>query len=72
MPIRPAGHRCAGRGRERSTRLFAEGPGVTPDVAVIVPALHAFDPRNPQDVALQKTESATLLSYGDRSCRAGL
>ena len=39
---------------------------------MIVPALHAFDPRNPQDVALQKTESATLLSYGDRSCRAGL
>ena len=61
-----------GPGTGEKYRLFAEGPGVTPDVAVIVPALHAFDPRNAQDVALQKTESATLLSYGDRSCRAGL
>ena len=39
--IRRARRRCAGPGRARSTALFAEGPGVTPDVAVIVPGLHA-------------------------------
>jgi hypothetical protein len=52
-------------------RLFAEGPGVTPDVATIVPGFHAFDPKNPQDVALQAQQSAVLASYGDQSCRAG-
>ena len=61
-----------GPGTGTQYRLFAEGPGVTPDVAVIVPALHPYDPRNPQDVALAQQGSATLASYGDRSCRAGL
>ncbi len=60
-----------GPGTGEKYRLFAEGPGVTPDVAKIVLALHAFDPRNPADVALQTEQSSVLLSYGDKSCRAG-
>ena len=61
-----------GPGTGEKYRLFAEGPGVTPDVAMIVPGLHAYDARNPEDVALQAEESAVVLSYGDKSCRAGL
>jgi hypothetical protein len=53
-------------------RLFAEGPGVTPDVATIVQGLHPFDRKDPADVALQARETSVLLSYGDKSCRAGL
>ncbi|HVM58146.1 MAG TPA: hypothetical protein VMT74_11805 [Gaiellaceae bacterium] len=52
-------------------RLFAEGPGVTPDVAAVVPALHPFDPRNPADVAQEQQGAAQLASYRDRSCTAG-
>jgi len=60
-----------GPGIGEKYRLFAEGPGVTPDVAVIVPGLHAYDPRNSTDVALEKQASAVLAGYGDKSCRAG-
>ena len=60
-----------GPGTGEKYRLFAEGPGVTPDVSTIVPALHSYNPRNPDDVALQAEESAVLLSYDDTSCRAG-
>ena len=60
-----------GPGTGAMYRLFAEGPGVTPDVAKIVPGLHTFNPRNPADVALQTEQSSVLLSYGDKSCGAG-
>jgi len=60
-----------GPGVGEKYRLFAEGPGVTPDVAVIVPGLHAFDPRSSADVELERNASAVLAGYGDKSCRAG-
>jgi hypothetical protein len=60
-----------GPGVGEKYRLFAEGPGVTPDVAVIVPALHPFDPRNAADVQLEQQGTALLASYGDKACRAG-
>jgi hypothetical protein len=70
--IHPPGETASrGPGTGEKYRLFAEGPGVTPDVAAIVPGLHPFNPRNPQDVELQAQESSVLLSYGDKSCRAG-
>jgi hypothetical protein len=53
-------------------RLTASGPGVTPNVATIVPGLHPFDKANPQDVAWQQQETAQLLSWNDNACRAGL
>jgi len=70
--IHPPGQSAMrGPGTGAQYRLFAEGPGVTPDVATIVQASHAFDPKNPQDVAQQAQQSAVLASYGDKSCRAG-
>jgi hypothetical protein len=60
-----------GPGTGEKYRLFAEGPGVTPDVGKVVLAEGAYNPRNPDDVTLQQQESAVLLSYGDKSCRAG-
>jgi hypothetical protein len=53
-------------------RLTASGPGVTPNVATIVPGLHPFDRSNPEDIAWQQQQSTLLLSWGDRLCRAGL
>jgi hypothetical protein len=53
-------------------RLTAGGPGVTPNVAVVVPGLHAFDRSSLEDVAWQQQESELLLSWNDRLCRAGL
>jgi len=50
-------------------RVFAEGPGVTPDVAAIVPGLHPFDPSNPDDVELEARAAATIAGWGDKSCR---
>lgn len=70
--IHPPGQTAVrGPGTGEMYRLFAEGPGVTPDVETTVQALHPYDARNPQDVAIQTTESAVLLSYGDKSCRNG-
>ena len=60
-----------GPGTGEKYRLFAEGPGVTPDVATTVAAVGPYNARNPDDVALQAEQSALLLSYGDKSCGAG-
>jgi hypothetical protein len=60
-----------GPGTGTQYRLFAEGPGVTPDVATIVTGLHPFDRTSQADVGLQNEQSALLASWGDRSCRAG-
>jgi hypothetical protein len=61
-----------GPGLGEKYRLTASGPGVTPNVAAMVPALHAFDGSNTQDVAWQQQETAQLLSWNDNLCRAGL
>ncbi|HZR94363.1 MAG TPA: hypothetical protein VFA56_01630 [Gaiellaceae bacterium] len=53
-------------------RLTASGPGVTPNVTVVVPGGHPFNPSSAQDVALQQQQTQLLLSWGDKSCRAGL
>jgi hypothetical protein len=61
-----------GPGTGEKYRLTASGPGVTPNVAAIVPGLHPFDGSNAADVAWQQQESDVLLSWNDRLCRAGL
>ena len=68
--MQPDVHRGPGVGEKY--RLFASGPGVTPDVAAIVPALHPFDKSNAEDIAWQQQETAQLLSWNDNLCRAGL
>jgi hypothetical protein len=60
-----------GPGTGAKYRIFAEGPGVTPDVSLVVPGSHDFDRSNPEDVALQQEESSRLAAWGDRKCRAG-
>ena len=50
-------------------RVFAEGPGVTPDVAALVAGLHPFDGRNGDDVELEAQAAATIRGWGDKSCR---
>ena len=61
-----------GPGTGEKYRLFAAGPGVTPNVGAILPGLHPFDRANPDDVAWQQEQTDVLLSWGDKSCRAGL
>jgi hypothetical protein len=61
-----------GPGTGEKYRITAGGPGVTPNVATIVPGLHPFERSNPDDVAWQAEQSGVLLSYGDRLCRAGI
>lgn len=58
-----------GPGVGQEYRLFAEGPGVTPDVATLVQGLHAYDARNPADVTLEQQQASLLASWGDKSCR---
>jgi hypothetical protein len=60
-----------GPGLGAQYRLTASGPGVTPNVATIVPGLHAFHADNAQDVDYQRQQAAVLLSWGDKQCRAG-
>lgn len=50
-------------------RLFAEGPGVTPDIALTVQPLHPFDARNPADVSLEQQQGSLIDEWGDKSCR---
>ena len=61
-----------GPGTGEKYRITAGGPGVTPNVATIVTGLHPFERSNPDDVAWQAEQSAVLLSYDDRLCRAGI
>jgi hypothetical protein len=61
-----------GPGVGEKYRLTASGPGVTPNVSVTVDGLHPYDRSNPDDVAYQNEQSAVLLSWNDRLCKAGL
>jgi len=61
-----------GPGTGSQYRLTLSGPGVTPNVEVVVPGMHAFDKSNPDDVAFQKAGADQLRSWGDKSCLAGL
>ena len=45
---------------------------MTPNVGAIVAGLHPFDASDPVDAAWQQEQTDVLLSWGDRSCRAGL
>jgi hypothetical protein len=60
-----------GPGNGTKYRLTVEGPGVTPDVSVVVPGLHDFNPNDSADVAYEKQQNAILDSIVgvDRLCR---
>jgi hypothetical protein len=60
-----------GPGNGARYRLSAIGPGVTPDVSIILPGLHDYDPNNPADVAYEKQQNALQDSIvgADKKCR---
>jgi hypothetical protein len=81
-PHDPAGYRHPpgettprGPGTGDRYRLTLNGPGVTPIVEKLMPGLHPFDSGNPQDVALQRQQSARLAAWGGKAekgdCRRG-
>ena len=64
----PRGLRGPGNGEKY--RLSVTGPGVTPDISVVVPGLHDYDPNDPNDVAYENQQNAILDSIlgVDRLC----
>lgn len=69
----PAGYPSTlrGPGNGEKYRLSVNGPGVTPDVSVVVPGLHDYDPNNPADVAYERQQNALLDSIlgVDKQCK---
>jgi hypothetical protein len=60
-----------GPGNGEKYRLSVIGPGVTPDVSVVIPGLHDFDRNNAEDVAYEKQQNALQDSIAgvDKKCR---
>jgi hypothetical protein len=58
-----------GPGNGVKYRLNVVGPGVTPDVSIVVPGLHDFDRNSPSDVAYENQQNALQDSLGDKKCR---
>jgi hypothetical protein len=60
-----------GPGTGEKYRLTVNGPGVTPDVSIVVRGLHDYDPQNPADVAYERQQDALLFSMlgSDQVCR---
>jgi hypothetical protein len=58
-----------GPGNGAKYRLTAIGPGVTPDVSVVVPGLHDYNRGDSADVAYERQQNALLDSFGDKKCR---
>jgi hypothetical protein len=60
-----------GPGNGSKYRLNAVGPGVTPDVSIVIPGLHDFDRNNPGDVAYENQQNALQdsITAGDKKCR---
>ena len=69
----PAGFPSTARGpgTGEKYRLSVSGPGVTPDISIVTPGLHDFDPSNPADVEYERTQDALLFSMlgPDKECR---
>ncbi len=71
--IHPPGETAMrGPGLGDQYRLTAAGPGVTPNISVLISALHAYNASDPNDIDYQRQQAAVLQSWGDKQCRAGL
>src|SRR5919202_573883 len=55
----PAGQ-MRGPGNGEQYRITTEGPGVTPDISMVIPGLHAYDPGNPADVSYESRMNGIL------------
>ena len=60
-----------GPGNGAKYRLTVNGPGVTPDVSLVLTGLHDFNRNNPADVAYEQQQNAVLDSIvsTDKLCR---
>jgi hypothetical protein len=58
-----------GPGNGVKYRLNVVGPGVTPDVSIVVDGLHDYDRNNSADVAYESRQNALQASLGDKKCR---
>ena len=58
-----------GTGNGAKYRLTVVGPGVTPDVSIVVAGLHDYDRHNSADVAYESQQNALQASLGDKKCR---
>jgi hypothetical protein len=58
-----------GPGNGAKYRLNVIGPGVTPDVSIVVSGLHDFNRNNAGDVAYENQQNALQDSLGDKKCR---
>jgi hypothetical protein len=63
--------RLRGPGNGEKYRLTVNGPGVTPDVTIVIPGLHDFNRANAADVAYEAQQNALLDSImgADKICR---
>jgi len=61
-----------GPGNGQKYRLSANGPGAAPDVSIVVPGLHDFNPGSQADVDFERQQNAVLDSIigPDKLCRA--
>jgi hypothetical protein len=58
-----------GPGTGDKYRLTVDGPGVTPIVGKVIAGLHAYDAKDPDDVAQQREQLARLEAWGGRGER---
>ena len=60
-----------GPGNGAKYRLSVVGPGVTPDVSIVIPGLHDYDGNNAGDVAYERQQNALedQVAAGDKKCR---
>lgn len=60
-----------GPGNGAKYRLTAVGPGVTPDVSIVVPGLHDYDRNDAADVAYERQQNSLQdsVAAGDKKCR---
>jgi hypothetical protein len=60
-----------GPGNGAKYRLTTVGPGVTPDVSIVVPGLHDYNRNSPGDVAYEQQQNALQdsIAAGDRKCK---
>jgi hypothetical protein len=60
-----------GPGNGSKYRLTVVGPGVTPDLSIVIPGLHDFNRNSPGDVAYENQQNALQdqVAAGDKKCR---
>jgi hypothetical protein len=60
-----------GPGVGQKYRLTLSGPGVTPNVEVVINGQGSYDKNDPTKTDMQRTQSAVLASWNDKQCKAG-